>query len=141
MGFFKKVVREAKRVVDSPVGAVIMPYTALASAATGSKDARTSLISTYGSLAAPVAGYFGGPAAAGIAGQLATGLTDRFAPTGPTLSGSNDDNTGGGGGGGGGQYFAQPPARMASSSSIPGWVWAVGAGVVGLVVVLLIRKR
>jgi len=134
MGFFSNVWRETRRVVDSPIGAAVMPYTALASAASGSADARASLVSTYGAYAAPVAGYFGGPAAAGIVGQLADTVGQRFLPT-PTPT----ERTEGGGGGGGGGYFA-PPASVSRGSSIPGWVWAVGAAVVGLVV-LLIRKR
>jgi len=133
VGFFKKVWRETARVVDSPLGAAVMPYTALASAASGSKTAQGSLVSTYGAYAAPVAGYFGGPAASQIVGQLADTVGQRFLPPTPT------ERTEGGGGGGGGGYFA-PPASVSRGSSIPGWVWAVGAAVVGLVV-LLIRKR
>lgn len=102
-------------------------------AAVGFESGRRELLKT------PYASYFQGQVngmTGGIGGDLLAGIADRVTNGSPEdMSAAVSEGSGGGG------YWGAPAVGISEPSSIPGWVYAVGAAVVALLAFLVIRKK
>jgi hypothetical protein len=130
MGFLSKIVKKVKSVATQKNISYLGP---IAAPLALTKSGRQTLVDTYGNIAKPFVSAYA-PAASGVFNTV----VDRFAtPVNPPAQIPDGGGGSDGGGSDGGGYFAPPAESSFSGVNL----WAIGAGVVGLLVVLVLLLR
>ena len=129
-----KVSNAVSKVVNTKNLAIVAPYTAALT--TGGRQA---LKNTYGGIAGGLVNSYTGGAGGGIFQGALDAVTGGSSA--PAEGGAPIDSTGGSFFGGGGQGAGYAAAGYAPRGQPPAWVWAVAAGAVVIVAVILFRKR
>lgn len=126
------VAQKTRDVVNTPIGSAALPFAAILS-----PTGRSNLAQLATQVAGPAASIIGGPAAAGVAQNLANVGAGYFIEQPPPAEAGGFFSTPGTGYGGVGGGYQQPYY----GGGMPSWVLPVGiAAVGGLVLILALRK-